>query len=424
MSSPARHEIADVTRKPGELSFEARVDGIEPKRIWIRTESEVEPSADPALPLCLLPAMRSGGTLSMDEQVSPRMLRILREFQAIQRSWSFGWPFGDPPLEEVEVRAPTRAPDPPSSSGRVAAFFSGGVDSFSTVLGNPDVTDLIFVRGIDLLPRLEHQEGLADQVEERLQAAAGELGMPLHVVETNARELSDPLVRWEAYYPSPLVAVALFFTPLFDRVLIAGDNDHETQLPIGSARLVDQLWSTEDLEIIDDGGRFSREERVARIATHPVVRRTLRVCWENPDGAYNCGRCRKCMMTKISLEAIGALEEVSTFSPGLDLELLDGFELSQPIQLVLWEDVLDTVRDRGRKDLERAVEPVVSRGKRDLGLAQSYRSRMSRGGTGPAGPTLELEEAQRQLAAVLNSRSWRLTEPARRLAARLRARRR
>jgi hypothetical protein len=96
--------------------------------------------------------------------------------------------------------------------------------------------------------------------------------------------------------------------------------------------------------------------------------------------------------------------------------------MSQPIQLVLWEDLLDTVRDRGRDDLERAVEPLVARGKRALGLSQSYRLRLSRGGTGPGGPTLELEQAQQQLAALVNSRSWQMTEPARRLAAKLRAR--
>lgn len=422
MPEAPTHAIDDLTGGGGELSFEARIAGVEPRRLWYRTTTELEPDADAALATCLMPAMRSGGSLATEEPVSPRVLRNQREFQAIQRAWSFAWPFGEPPLEEVEVSAPVRAPGRRGPTGRVAAFFSGGVDSFATILDNPDVTDLIFVRGYDLLPRLEHQEDLADRVEERLRAAAADLGLPLHVVETNARELSDPLVPWEAYSACPLVAIALFYEQLFDRVLIPGDTDHETQPPIGSARLVDQLWSTEDLEIVDDGGRFGREQRIARIAGHPVVRRTLRVCWENPGAAYNCGRCRKCMLTKISLEAIGAREEVTTFSPELDLGLLDAYELSQPIQLVLWEDLLDTVRDRDREDLERAVERVVSRGKRALGHSQSYRLRQSRGGTGPAGPPLDLEEAQRQLAAVLSSRSWRMTEPARRLAARLRAR--
>ncbi|MDQ2632019.1 MAG: hypothetical protein M3Y75_13760 [Actinomycetota bacterium] len=422
MPAAPTHAILDLAGGGGELSFEARIAGAEPRRLWYRTTTELEPSADAALATCVMPAMRSGGGLTMSEPVSPRMLRNQREFQAIQRAWSFGWDFGEPALEEVEVSAPVRAPGRRDPTGRVAAFFSGGVDSFATILDNPDLTDLIFVRGYDLLPGLSHQEGLADQVEERLRAAAADLGLPLHVVETNARELSDPLLRWETYSACPLVAIALFFEPLFDRVLIPGDTDHETQPPIGSARLVDQLWSTENLEIVDDGGRFGREERIARIAGHPVVRRTLRVCWENPDAAYNCGRCRKCMLTKISLEAIGAREEVTTFPPELDLGLLDDYEMSQPIQLVLWEDVLDTIRDRGREDLERAVGPMVARGKRALGLSQDYRLRRSRGGTGPAGPTLELEQAQQQLESVLASRSWRMTEPARRLATRLRTR--
>jgi hypothetical protein len=379
MPEAPTHAIDDLTCSEGELSFHARIAGAEPRRVWYRTATAVIPTADAALATCLMPAMRSGGALRMSDPVSPRVLRNQREFQAIQRAWSFGWPFGEPPLEEVEVSAPTRAVEPRRPSGRVAAFFSGGVDSWSTVIENPDVTDLIFVRGIDILPRLPQHEGLADEVEARLREAAAELGLPLHVVETNLRELSDPLLSWETYTACALAALALFFEPLFDRVLIPGDTDHETQAPMGASRLVDQLWSTEGLEIVDDGGRLSREQRLQRIVGHPVVQRTLRVCWENPGGAYNCGSCRKCMLTKISLEAIGAREQVTTFPRGLDLDLLADYEMSQMIQLVLWEDLLHTVRERGRTDLERAVEPVVVRGKRSLGLPRSYRTRLSRG---------------------------------------------
>jgi len=361
-----RHEIAGPLRAPGELSFEARI-GPEPRRLWIRSGTAVTPPADAALALCLMPAMRSGGSLSMGERISPRLLRTQREFQSIQCAWSRHWDFGQEPLREVEVEAPPRALEP--RRGRVAAFFSGGVDSWATILDNPDVTDLIFVRGVDLLPRLAHQAGLADRVEERLRGAAASLGLPLHVVETNARELSDPLVPWEAYCGCPLAAVALFFEPLFERVLIASDTDHGTQVPLGSSRMVNQLWSTERLEIADSGGRLGRTQRLRRIAGHPVVQQTLRVCWENPGAAYNCGRCRKCMLTMIVLEALGARERIATFPPELDLGLLADFdEIAQPISLVLWEDVLATAQAAGRRDLEQAVEPMVVRGRRKLGL--------------------------------------------------------
>ena len=372
MSAPEpHHKISGLIRAPGELSFETDIGG-EPRRLWIRTTTAVTPPTDAALAMCLMPAMSEGGTLELSERVSPRLLRTQREFQAIQRAWSLGR--DEEPLREVEVLAPPRAVEA-SQGSRVAAFFSGGVDSWSTVLANPDITDLIFVRGIDLVPEWTHQEGLADRVETRLREAAGALGLPLHVVETNVRQLSDPLVPWEAYSACPLVAVALFFEPLFGRVLIAGDTDHETQVPQGPSRMVDQLWSTERLEIVDDGGRFSREQRLRRIVDHPVVQRTLRVCWENRDGAYNCGRCRKCMLTMISLEAIGARERIATFPPELDLSLCADFAITQPISLVLWEDVLATTRETGRDDLERVVEPLVAQGRANLGLPGSHRYR-------------------------------------------------
>jgi hypothetical protein len=385
MAAEPRHQIANLMCSPGELSFEARIDG-RTQAVWLRTDSPVNPTADAALAACLMPAMRTGGTLAMQEPVSPRMMRTQREFQAIQRAWSLDWAFGDPPLREVEVVAPVRLPPEPRDGGRVAAFFSGGVDSWSTVLGNPDVTDLVFVRGIDILPRLAHQEGLADEVETRLREAAAALGLPLHVVDTNLRELSDPLVRWETFCACANVTVALFLAPLFERVVIATDTDHETQPPIGPGRLVDQLWSTERLEIVDDGGRFNRERRLQQIADHPIVQRTLRVCWENHGGAYNCGRCRKCMLTMVSLEAIGARSRIATFPSDLDLDLLANFEISLPIALVLWEDVLDTTRAAGRPDLERPVEQLVVRGRRALGRAPAQRERH---GPGPA-PTIRL----------------------------------
>jgi hypothetical protein len=416
MTAP-RHEVADLVHRPGELSFEAKIGGGS-QRVWMRSETPVIPGADPALAICLMPAMRSGGTLELPARVSPRLLRNQREYQAVQIAWSRYWELGQEPLHGVAVQAGSRtAPEGPR--GRVAAFFSGGVDSWATLLANPDVTDLIFIRGHDLVPGAEHHRELAGEVEGRLRAAAAELGLPLHVVHTNAREFSDPRVRWEPYNPSLMAAVALFFEPLFERVLISDDTDHETQPPLGTARLVDHLWSTESLEIADSGGDLSREQRLRAIADHPVVRRTLRVCWENPGGAYNCGRCRKCMLTTIPLEALGKRELFPTFPPEFDLGRFESFEITQPIALVLWEDVLATTRACGRPDLEAPVRDLVIRGRRSLGLPPSYRSRRSHAEAEPVAPAAE-DGAQAQLDALLGSRSWRLTAPLRRLGARRR----
>lgn len=370
MQPSPRQEIAELRCERGELSFEARISG-RAQRVWLRTETELTPAPEAALATCLMPAMRFGGSLSVAEPLSPRLLRNQREFQAIQRAWSLDWPLGGAPLEEVEVLAPSRPAATVTSSGRVAALFSGGVDSWSTVLDHPEITDLVFVRGFDLQAGAIHPAEFVDRVESQIRSAAGALGLTLH----NLRQLSDPLIGWEAYYGCAAMAVALFFEPLFERVLFAGEADYEVQVPIGSNRLVDRLWSTERLEIADDGGRYNRVERTARIVSHPVVQRTLRVCWENRGGAYNCGRCRKCLMTMLTLEALGARGEIATFPPELDLDALSAFDIPTPILLSLWEDLLDATRAAGRPDLERPVEAVVTRARRELRLPSNHRRR-------------------------------------------------
>jgi hypothetical protein len=46
----------------------------------------------------------------------------------------------------------------------------------------------------------------------------------------------------------------------------------------------------------------------------------LRVCYKNPNGIYNCGRCEKCMRTMIALRAVGAQGRCKTLPNDLDLE--------------------------------------------------------------------------------------------------------
>jgi len=390
VSAGATSAVADVRAEAGELSFTVEA-GSERHRVSFRSDTPVLPATDGVLAATLMPAMSRGGALRLETPISAKILRNQREFQAIQRLWSSRWPSDPHPLREIEVSAPSRVAEGPRERGRVATFFSGGVDSWATILGNPEVTDLIFVRGLDLVPGWPQHEKLADEVESRLRATAPELGLPLHVVTTDVRTFSDPHLRWESFCPSVQAAIALFFQPLFERVLIATDSEYGKQAQVGASWQVDHLWSSEGLTVEDWGARFGRVERLRRIADHPLVQRTLRVCWMNPEGAYNCGRCGKCLATMIGLEAIGAREKIRTFPAELDLEPLRDYRILTPLQLALWEDVLEAVEESGRGDLIRGLAPTIEAGRQAVG-----------------GPEAELQ-------AVLTSTSWRLTEPLRRL---------
>ncbi len=393
MSAGPASAVTDLRAGAGELAG-AVAAGDERPRLSCRSDTPVVPGADGARAATLMPAMSRGGPLRLEAPVSAKILRNQREFQAIQRLWSSRWPSESHPLREIEVSAPSRVAEGPKEPGRVATFFSGGVDSWATILGNPEVTDLIFVRGLDLIPGAAQHRDLADEVETRLREAAAELRLPLHVVTTDVRTFSDPLLRWEAFCPSVEAAIALFFEPLFERVLIANDSAYEKQAQVGASWQVDHLWSSEGLTIEDWGGRFGRVERLRRIADHPLVQATLRVCWVNPDGAYNCGRCPKCLATMIGLEAIGARGKIRTFPAELDLEPLQKSQrIMTPLRLALWEDVLAAVEEAGRADLKKAVAPMVEAGRLAVG------------------------DPAAELAQILGSRSWKLTAPLRRLGA-------
>ena len=407
------NSLIDLVLAPGLLEFDAWI-GPKPHRLWIKGQggeaAEVTPHADSALALGLVLAMREGGGLRVEGDVSPRVLRMQREFQGIERAWSQQWHSEEPPLEEVTVEAGSRAVPVPSGGDRVAAFFSGGVDSWATLLTEPEITDLIFVKGVDILPTLTPLHvGLGERVETALREVAEEMGKQLHVVEVNIREFSDPLIEWGFFFNSTLCAVALYFESLFDRVLIPSDTNHANQPPYGSSRMIDGLWSSEALEIVDHGGRLTRWERIRLIAQNPLVQRSLRVCYMNHDRAYNCGRCPKCNFTMICLEAMGVRERFNTFPGEFDFTILEDYTPAEQIHLVLWEECLQGIEACGRADLAAVVRPLVERGRRhqtDPALIAAQEE--------AAAARAEAAAAQEKVREVLGSTSWRATEPLRR----------
>ena len=405
--------LTDLVLAPGLLEFDAWI-GPKPHRLWIKGQggeaAEVTPHADSALALGLVPAMCEGGTLRVEGDVSPKVLRMQREFQAIQEAWSHTWAPVQEPLREVVVEAGERAVPAPSGSGRVACFFSGGIDSWASILTDPEITDLIFVKGADINPTLSPRHvGLGERVESALGEMAEEMGKQLHVVEINVREFSDPILDWALMFNSALCAIVLYFESLFDRVLIPTDTSHRYQQPLGASRMVDMLWSSEAVEIVDHGSRLSRFERVRVVAKSPLAQRTLRVCYMNYDRAYNCGRCPKCNATMISLEALGVREKFTTFPSEFDFSVLEEYTPQMKVIMVFWEDVLRGVEACGREDLARVVRPLLERGARNLADPALVAAQEE-----AAAARAEAAAAQEKVREVLGSTSWRATEPLRR----------
>src|SRR2546430_360740 len=202
---------------------------------------------------------------------------------------------------------------------------------------------------------------LRERVADALRRAAQELGKPLIEVETNLRAFSDSYVSWsEEYDGSALASVALLLSAELGKVYIPASFSEAFLMPWGTHPHLDPLWSTEGTEIVHDGNQTGRPQKVARIAQSEAALRWLRVCWENRDQAYNCGRCEKCLRTMVNLRIAGALDRCPTFARPLDLRAVRNLVIPDECARIFVEENLEACRAAGTDpELEQALEACL-----------------------------------------------------------------
>jgi hypothetical protein len=363
IAAPVRDVVGNLT----ELRSGVDLDG-KRQDIWFRSDlppGAVADGVEPFLSVCLLPAMRVGRPLRIDAPVSPVFMDHQRRIQQHFKFW-------DPALQIVEIQAPLRKLEEVPHGRQVATFFSGGVDSFYTTLTHrSQIDDLIFVQGFDI--SLENSQ-LFKTAYERFLRVAGTLEKTLVRVETNLRTFTDALADWAIYQHGPaLGAVAQWLAPHYRQVFIPGENfpDEPAAWLRGSQPLTDPLFSTERVAVVHDGYQPTRTRKIEAIIGEPCVRESLRVCWENPGGAYNCGHCSKCLRNMAAIRACGWLDQCVTFPPELDLEALARLPLHLGEWRTLIKEVLERVaRDRKDPALAQALRRCLAQHRRRLWQAR------------------------------------------------------
>jgi hypothetical protein len=277
--------------------------------VWFTVRNaDAAPSGNAALAIALVPAMRAARSLVLADSLSPRLFASQAAIQKLFQQW-------DNRFNDVEITAPLSEPRQ-ASIGGTGLFFTGGVDSFFSLLRHrEEITHLIFVRGFDIKRDEQEVDG---SVLPAIRVVAAQMNKTLVEVSTNIREFSDPIVDWALdYHGTALAAVALLLAPILNKVYVAASHAEGDTFRWGSHLLLDPLYSTETMSLIHDGANATRVGKVAAIADDRLVQQTLRVC--NKAGAYNCGRCEKCLRTMINLRVAGALEKVVTFDRHLRL---------------------------------------------------------------------------------------------------------
>jgi len=361
--------VDDIQVRPAgeEVELSARVRriprGLPDRRIWYRFPAELGPAlverADPFLPALLFCAIAGREPLEIEGAVSKRLAAGAEKAMAIWRRW---YALAPVPVSAALVSAESSEPQV------TASFFSGGLDSFYTVLknlgspaGEPKVSELLFVWGLDI--GLDNRE-LYRAVRGRLQAIADGLGLRLVLASTNLRELTDRFAAWGKHqFGAGLSSVALCLGRRLRRVYLPASYTFVHAHPWGSHPLLDPLWSTESLTVIHDGSEATRPEKARwQVGRSPLALEHLRVCFENPGNAYNCGRCEKCLRTMVNLEVAGALDLCRTFDTPLDLDRLRRLTITSPHIRINYIDSLEHLdRHGGDPELRVALDAVLAK---------------------------------------------------------------
>jgi hypothetical protein len=278
---------------------------------------------------------------------------LLDNVQELQRIWMCWFPHLRPILVEAEVAGPA----PAAGAGKAAAFFSGGVDSWFTVLWHSlepaepkriAIDDLLCIWGFDV--PLDNADAFR-QMRIALQGAADDLGKELVDVATNLRETRWREADWTSLsHGAGLASVALALEGRYAKVW-------------GSHVMTDHLFSTGHTAIIHDGAAFNRVEKTELVAKSEPALRSLRVCWKS-HGHNNCCECEKCYRTMLTLELFGVLDRCSTFRrAGLDLPSVSRIYVSLPLRSEYRYLVACAARQR-RPDIAGAIERAIRRSAR------------------------------------------------------------
>ena len=326
-----------------------------------------EPCADAFLAACFpLAALHGEARVRIEGRPCPMLVEGLRTAHAWWASWG-GMPPHPPTIETLargrrsEMTAPRRA----------VSCLSGVVDGLHMLMhnrrlyrqGDPAyIREALFIHGFDIGKRAHDPENERfDMALRRLEPVAAETGVRLVPCRTNLRHLPSKPDFWTyRHNGAALAAVGHSATlgPAF--LFIAASHHVANPVPMGSHPAVDCLFSSHRVAVIHDGGRFSRLEKVRDLASWPTALAVLRVCPARLEDGANCGRCEKCLRTRLELLAAG-VDQTSAFGPSLTpIELWDeAVPTPTGHRAIMYQDLLPPLQARGYSAICRMLEEKI-----------------------------------------------------------------
>lgn len=351
--------LPDSHRLTARVSFDRHDWGDE--ELWFEVPShlreELSDTGNPWL-LCLLPlAMSAGEDLDIPLPIDAVLFRNTEELVRILRCWF-------PHLHPVSIRVRDIASRNPRPE-RQACFFTGGVDSFFTILHHDDslaertlpgerpLDDLLYVVGLDVL--LGYREVFQQRIE-TLTKASTDLGRNFIVMATNLRETRLETLDYSSlWHGTALGAAGLVLEKRFGTILISSSQDYRNPVPWGSHMCLDPLFSTDATRFVHYGSGYSRYEKTERVARSSTILGQLLLCWQH-GSRVNCGRCEKCFRTLLALDILGKLDQATLFDlRHYSVQRARRLKMADIRSAFYLEEIRQAALEHGRRDIVDAM---------------------------------------------------------------------
>lgn len=308
------------------------------------------------LALALSAAMRLKLPIFVDgnlsEQYLEKMYGLMRHYERNYKNF-----------HQVQINCKRVISHNLKKQNRHATFFSGGVDSFYTLLKrSDDISALVVLYGFDI--KLKDLEKIK-QTKRATEKVAHNLNKELIEISGNFTEIITDYCKWVTEgHGFVLAAVSRALAGWLDVVYIPGTHSENDTKSWGSTIYTDQQHSDDEISIIHDSDQKERIDKLLYISKNRLALESLRVCGDVPyDGTYNCSRCEKCVRTMLQLWSINKLDQAKSFHLPLTPEVVRKTLLVREGLKDYFKQALNIARKNKPSEFEmlQAIEKSIAR---------------------------------------------------------------
>jgi len=330
-----------IRDKEAILSVEITSKNLGQKKLWFSSESKYSnyfaKVYDPFLVALLYTAMLHGEDIVIHGNVSIKLFRSIKNIiMPLLVSFS-----DQLQLIDIFVKDTNKEPRKLEAWG-VGTAFSGGVDSFTTIYDHLylqhdesyKINSFFFVNtgshGSDLF---DAEKKFIKRYKD-LARFTSQVGLDFIPINTNVHEFS--LVSHEVQHVlttlSAILSMQAYIRVYYFSSEGANWMDYKTNgyryasknISMYMASELVPALSTESMELILDGMKYNRVEKLKKIIEFPPLKEFLNVCVDsNSYSSKNCSKCSKCKRTMLTLKILGVEED---FSQLFDFDLFSRVE--------------------------------------------------------------------------------------------------